>query len=185
MNTTSPQKGKKRGSRGLSLKYKEPDLLKNAEDILRKAEEKGFYVGDSLDIERLVSTIDDIVVLYEDMDGGKSGSLYQKDGKWIITINNKHHKNRQRFTLAHELGHYILHKEKNATFEDTAFFRGGQMDAIEYAANSFAATILMPEEKLKGLIDSGIRSVSLLANKFNISTSALKYRLEELGYKIK
>ena len=185
MNTTSPQKGTKRGSRGLSEKYEEPDLLKNAEDILKKAREEGYYIGNSLDIEKLISTIDDIVVLYEDMDGGKSGSLHQLDDKWIIKINNRHHKNRQRFTLAHELGHYILHKEKNAAFEDTTFFRGGQMDAIEYAANSFAATILMPETKIKELIEEGNQNISLLAEKFNISTSALKYRLEELGYKIK
>ncbi len=177
--------GTRRGARGLKSSYTEPDLLKGAEDILKVAKDEGYYEEDSLNIEKLIAKIDDIRVKYEDMDGGKSGSLYFDDGIWVITINNKHHISRQRFTLAHELGHYILHKEKNSLFEDTTFFRGGSMDSIEYTANEFAAKILMPEDRVRALIDSGIRDLVTLANKFTVSSSAMKYRLEELGYRIK
>lgn len=169
-----------------STTYQEPDLLVDVEDILSSAKEKGLYNGYSLKIEDVVNSITDIQLKYEPMDIDKSGSLSNEDGKWIICVNKNHNTKRQRFTLAHELGHYFLHKEKNLSFVDTTFFRSNDMDSIEYIANEFAARLLMPEDTVRDLIDKGqMKNIGMLAEKFDVSSAAMKYRVLSLGYKMK
>ena len=177
-----------RGSRvqKKSEKYQEPDLLVSVNDVLKKATDKGFYVDDAIQIDKLISTFDDIEVKYEAMDSSKSGSLSFMDGKWVMCINSNHNIKRQRFTMAHELGHYMLHRGKNIEFADTTFFRSEDMDSVEYHANEFASRLLMPEDKLRKLIaEDKIKNIGELALRFNVSSAAMKYRVISLGYKIK
>lgn len=169
-----------------SSKYQEPDLLVGVDDILKKAHDEGLYTGNSLNIEDVIKSFGDIKLVYKPMDANQSGSLTNIDGKWIICINENHNIKRQRFTLAHELGHYILHKEKNVEFVDTAFFRSDEMDSIEYHANEFAARLLMPETSVRELIDNEhIKNIGILAERFGVSSAAMKYRVLSLGYKMK
>jgi Zn-dependent peptidase ImmA (M78 family) len=176
-------KGQRQNSQ---TKYQEPDLLADVDSIIKNAQEKGYYSGSSLSIESVISTFNDIEVRYEEMEPNQSGSFKFIDNKWIIGINKSHHKNRQKFTLAHELGHYILHREKNINIVDTTFFRNNETDSIEYMANEFASKLLMPEEKVRDLVDSqGIKNIGELAEKFEVSASAMKYRIVSLGYKLK
>lgn len=178
-------KGNRKGLRK-SEKYQEPDLLVSVNDILRKAEEFGLYIDNSLKIKELISSFEDIEIKYDTMDIAKSGSLSCVDGKWIMCINSSHNPKRQRFTMAHELGHYILHKGKNIEFVDTTFFRSDEMDSIEYSANEFASRLLMPEDKLRKLIDEDkIKNIGELAYRFEVSSAAMKYRVISLGYRIK
>ena len=167
-------------------KYQEPDLLVGVDDILKSAQEKGLYTGKSVNIEDVVNSFEDIQVVYESMDANQSGSLSNIDGKWIVCINKNHNNKRQRFTLAHELGHYILHKEKSVEFVDTTFFRSDEMDSIEYHANEFAARLLMPENTVRNLIEEErIKNIGVLAEQFGVSSAAMKYRVLSLGYKMK
>ncbi len=178
-------KGNRKGQRK-SEKYQEPDLLVSVNDILKKAEESGLYIDNSLNIKELISSIEDIEVKYDTMDVTKSGSLSCVDGKWIMCINSRHNPKRQRFTMAHELGHYILHRGKNIEFVDATFFRSDEMDSIEYNANEFASRLLMPEDKLRKLIDEDrIKNIGELASRFDVSSAAMKYRVISLGYRIK
>jgi Zn-dependent peptidase ImmA (M78 family) len=89
---------------------------------------------------------------------------------------------RQRFSIAHELGHYVL--AHGDAFRDTARnFTSGQFDRKEVDANRFAAEILMPEEAVNQLIRSdGISDLSKLAREFHVSEAAMKYRLKNLGW---
>lgn len=173
-----------RGGRKIHEKYTEPNLYKDADSILENAQKKGLFTKNALDIESLIKSMEGIDLVYTEMTGGLSGSLQNVDGTWIMKINSKHHKNRQRFTIAHELGHYLMHKDKNSLFEDTTFFRGAQNNAMEFAANEFASSILMPQNSIKKLLDSNIRELADLADEFNVSPSAMKYRLEKLGYNL-
>ena len=88
------------------------------------------------------------------LDEELSGIIFIRDGMPIIGINAIHHPNRQRFTLAHEFGHLVLHKhlitsmvhvDKKLPF----FMRDAKSatgtDKIEIEANQFAAELLMPE----------------------------------------
>ena len=169
-----------------SPKYKEPELITGVEDILRMASENGLYSGDLLKIEDVIKTFSDIELRYEQMQSNQSGYFRNVNGKWIIGVNQSHHKNRQQYTLAHELGHYILHKEKNIDIVDTTFFRNNETDSLEYMANEFAAKLLMPEDRVRNLVDNqGIKNIGELAEKFEVSASAMKYRIVSLGYKLK
>lgn len=177
------KKKSQRGSRRTFEKFDEPDLIKDIDSILNIAKKEGYYIENALNIEELIKHFDSIQLKFVEMHGGLSGSLKNEGDKWIMNINAKHHKNRQRFTMAHELGHFIMHKDKNALFEDTTFFRGAESTAIEYAANEFASSLLMPESEIKRLLKEGIRELGILSEKFKVSPSAMKYRLESLGYK--
>lgn len=178
-------KGSRKGLRK-SEKYQEPDLLVSVNDILKKAQESGFYTDKALNIKELILSFEDIEIKYDTMDVAKSGSLSYIDGKWIMCINSSHNIKRQRFTMAHELGHYILHKGKNIEFVDTTFFRSDEMDSIEYNANEFASRLLIPEDELRKLIDEDrIKNIGELASRFDVSSAAMKYRVISLGYRIK
>lgn len=183
------------GTRGKRYKkvnvFEEPTLLSDVNNIKELATEKEMYNGEALDIEQLIQEIshreEDAPILIKKvpMDNYLSGSLSYKDGVWIMTVNSKQHPKRQRFTLAHELAHYILHKEKNTEFQDSTFFRGNNMDSLEYMANDFAAALLMPDDKVNELIKNGIRNIGKLAEKFDVSAAAMKYKVEKLGYKVR
>lgn len=166
--------------------YEEPALLKDVDTITQYAREKGYYSGEILDLDSAVSMFPDIKVEYAPMEQTQSGELFCENGIWVIKINQKHNKKRQRFTLAHELGHYILHKEKNTGFKDAVFFRNEILDSMEYSANEFASQLLMPESNVRRSIDiDGIRNVGQLAETFGVSAAAMKYRIISLGYTLK
>lgn len=125
-------------------------------------------------------------------DGELSGMIYIKEGIPIIGVNALHHPNRQRFTIAHELGHLTLHrpmittnvhvdKDFPALMRDAASATGTEQ--IEIQANQFAAELLMPraliERELIGRqfdIDDDA-PIEELAKKFKVSRQALEYRI--------
>lgn len=130
--------------------------------------------------EKLIHKIQDLDLCYEDLNEQISGKINYdfERSKYVITINKNHHANRQRFTMAHELGHYILN---HGTKEDT-LYRNGETDPDEIEANVFAAEILMPTGVIRHLIyEQGITKVSELAEKLWVSESAMIYRLKNLG----
>lgn len=168
-----------------SNRYAEPNLLIDVASVSQNAKDNGFYIGESLDIEKVISTFSDIKVVYEEMEPNQSGSIKKVGDEWLICVNNRHHKHRQKFTLAHELGHYILHRGKQIDIVDTTFFRNNDVDSMEYMANEFASNLLMPKEQLEKLILNGCKNIGDLADKFQVSASAMKYRIISLGYKLK
>jgi Zn-dependent peptidase ImmA (M78 family) len=134
-----------------------------------------------------------IQVVYKELEDGISGLLVQKDDATIIGVNKLHHTNRQRFTLAHELGHYSLHAHNPTVWVDDLMvhFRGENMHTpgtqAEVEANTFAATLLMPEQLLKsdlaGQVVDAFDEVAVrkLAQRYGVSPQALTIRLTELG----
>lgn len=183
-------KGNRGDHRKNNQQYKEPPLLRSVDDIIRQANDSGLYKGYKLEIEELINDVsasegNTIEIRYVSLPKATSGILNQENGKWIMSINRDDNPKRQRFTLAHELGHYILHKNKNDSFEDSVFFRGEDKTSIEYAANIFAADLLMPKEKVRFLILNGTKVVKDLAEAFDVSIPAMKFKLTELGYKFK
>lgn len=110
---------------------------------------------------------------------GVSGRFETVNGIPSLFVNTQESLERQRFTLAHELGHYCL-AHGNA-FRDTRESMYSY-DPKEHAANVFAADILMPEKHVKHLIfNRGIANISQLADMFLVSYTAMKIRLESLG----
>ncbi|MEQ6390321.1 ImmA/IrrE family metallo-endopeptidase [Bacillaceae bacterium S4-13-58] len=135
-----------------------------------------------------------LALVYKESENDKwSGMLYRKGKTGIIAVNDKHHLNRQRFTIAHELGHFFLSEDDTDVYVDNAVIRfrnetsslGTDMEEIE--ANNFAAELLMPEdfirkdiEEYKDEIDEW--DVFELAQKYGVSEQAMTIRLVKLGY---
>lgn len=174
------------------MAYSIASIRKKANAILIETKQKSIPIN--LDVIAEYLSID---VLYEDLEDKMSGFLVVKDGFASAAINKNHHINRQRFTLAHEIGHFHLHIDENASedmFVDRLVFNRdktaskGEVQA-EIEANKFAAELLMPEQLLKNHIARYYSSkdleddetISELANEFVVSTTAMGYRLGGLG----
>lgn len=100
----------------------------------------------------------------------------------IIRFNPNEPPVRRRFTIAHEIGHYMLShgdefRDPSKNFSSTNF------DPKEVGANRFAAALLMPEEAIKYFIETkAILDVKKLAAMFLVSEVAMEYRLKNLGW---
>lgn len=111
-----------------------------------------------------------------------SGTFKYKDGVPTCTINVHHHPNRQRFTLAHELGHFVLEHGEKSDDSETLYRQNGHTDPVEIEANNFAAELLMPETAISILIKEGYTNISDLAGWFEVSEQAMYFRLKNLGW---
>ena len=119
-----------------------------------------------------------------DLKDDVSGILEKDENDhWIIRVNIKHHPNRRRYTIAHELGHYCLHKHQEKFFECESFFRGRDRTRTETQANRFADELLMPKKVFQRFLNANITDVETLAQRFGVSTLALRIRAKELGYR--
>jgi Zn-dependent peptidase ImmA (M78 family) len=120
------------------------------------------------------------------LDTGISGMLIKEPGKDPeIYLNSTDSINRQRFTCAHEIGHYI---KRVATGEDewaTIDYRNPLSsegsDPDERYANRFAASLLMPRKEVERLHKE--YRLAALSYEFGVSEDAMNYRLDNLNLK--
>lgn len=116
------------------------------------------------------------------LENDTSGYLEEGAEGWGIFVNALHHPRRQRFTVAHELGHFFLHKDRKKKFIDKKLFRNGESNQIETQANKFAADLLMPEIDFKEYVTNSSSKVEFIAEYFGVSAMAVRVRASELGY---
>lgn len=122
-----------------------------------------------------------------------SGMAFIKDGQKFIVYNASHHPNRQRFTIAHELGHHLMDASmlKNSVHVDRGVLRrdnvsAGGTEPKEIAANAFAACLLMPEALVRSLCPGSMdleddSLVHDLSRRFGVSPAAFTNRLLNLS----
>jgi len=154
--------------------------------------EKHGITSPPVDVE-VIAKMEGIDVVFEDIEDDVSGFLVQSQGVAVIGVNRLHHRNRQRFTIAHEIGHHRLHPDRPTVNIDEMMvhFRNKNLDSPfnpeEFEANSFAAALLMPEEFIRrDLADQLIdifddAKVRQLARQYEVSAQALTIRLMNLG----
>lgn len=152
-------------------------------DKLRELASENHIKTSPLDVIALAECLG-IKLRFEPLPDNISGSLKKekKTGKWVMQINALHHPTRQRFTIAHELGHHILHGGIKNEFSDEEFFRSNESDWMEVEANRFAADILMPENEFRNYIINTSKKVAEIASHFQVSPKAVTVRAEQLGY---
>jgi Zn-dependent peptidase ImmA (M78 family) len=101
--------------------------------------------------------------------------------RYRIEVNGSHHPRRQRFTLAHEIAHFLLHRDLlGAGIEDNEMYRSGLPDPIEWEADRYAAELLMPAKLVRMAYRAGATSVARLADAFDVSFAAMNIRLRQL-----
>lgn len=138
-------------------------------------------------------------IRFSPFDEELSGMIYIKDDVPIIGVNALHHPNRQRFTIAHELAHLMLHrarlisgevhvdKEFPVLMRDATSSTGS--DQIEVEANRFAAELLLPQDLLEKELAEKVfdidndKPLEELAKKFRVSKAMLEYRIRNLPTK--
>jgi len=113
-----------------------------------------------------------------------SGLIQPEDGDgFVIKINRFESKERQRFTIAHEISHYLLHRDRiNAGIIDSVLYRSKLSSRIEAEANRLAADIVMPRQAVSAEManfakDLGDDEISDLAEKFQVSKQAMAIRV--------
>lgn len=100
-----------------------------------------------------------------------------------IRINRHELAERQRFTLAHEIGHYVLHRDKiGGGIVDNIMYRSNLSSRYEVEANKFAADLIMPMILVRQKLNQLGRAVSdeavtALASHFRVSQAAMRIRL--------
>ena len=128
-----------------------------------------------------------------------SGLIYKENDKYQILINSKQSIGRKAFTIAHELGHYFLHKDyldkteeivslsKGSYEELPALARACTIDPndmeykkMEVEANDFAANILMPKDEFLKQCQN-LDSIDDVARYFGVSISAATIRADRVG----
>ena len=152
-----------------------------------------------IDVRKVAQSIN--IQIHEEELGEISGLIFREGSQVVIGVNNKHHENRKRFTIAHELGHFYLHGQ-NPLFVDKVFAvklrdqvssEAVSLDEIE--ANAFAAELLMPTQMLRKDLqqlssdvldyaaDGSLDEVlSRLAKIYQVSKQAMTIRLVNLGF---
>lgn len=121
-----------------------------------------------------------------------SGMAFIKDATAVIAVNALHHPNRQRFTIAHELAHHVLHApylragvHVDKVILERASLAARGIDDREIEANTFASELLMPRDLFEPLVHQEIdlndeAQLTALAKRFRVSMAALQFRLAAL-----
>ncbi|QBB71014.1 ImmA/IrrE family metallo-endopeptidase [Pseudolysobacter antarcticus] len=106
------------------------------------------------------------------------------NGKFTIKVNRHDDPKRQRFTVAHELAHFLLHREFIGNgLSDDVLYRSSLSDAKEAQANRLAADIIMPMHLIQVIQTrahlAGVEDIVLtLAEALNVSTIAMQIRID-------
>lgn len=98
------------------------------------------------------------------------------DGGPVIYLHSDQSETTRAFTLAHELGHFILHKNSDQ-FRIDLFDYVTEQEPKESEANYFAASLLMPEEELNKLLNL-TTNLDKIAKYFGVSAPAVETRLK-------
>ena len=148
-----------------------------------------------VDPEVLASAEGVVVVRRRFEDADVSGILFRDGDHHVIGVNSAHPLVRQRFTIAHELGHRALHPGRELILDVPvrvnlrAKTSSMASDIEEIEANAFAAALLMPQQMIRDQVNhlppakrrEPDATAMALAKIFKVSTSALSFRLINLG----
>ncbi|MDD2208754.1 MAG: ImmA/IrrE family metallo-endopeptidase [Bacilli bacterium] len=130
-------------------------------------------------IEKIAELFNLKVVPYSKFHDSISGVIIQQEDLNVVGVNSNHAIVRQRFSIAHELGHYLLGHD-STKMVDTTFDVSTNK---EQQANEFAAELLMPLDLLKKDIENHPREYDIpaLAKRYDVSAQAISVRLLQTG----
>lgn len=153
-----------------------------ANELLEKAEAS----SPPIDVHELCTRCG-VLILERSFREALSGLVFAYADGAVVGVNADHPETRQRFTIAHELGHYLLrHHERSSAYEDRFHLDLSEGTPpgfdwrAERAANDFAADLLMPRKLMAAAFQQSQDPVTLAAT-FNVSQVAMGIRLLELG----
>lgn len=152
------------------------------------------YLGPPVNIEAIIRGMGIELNKKAKLDSEISGQLKRlAANKFEISASASDHYYRQRFTMAHELGHYLLHAHLIGDGVDDSvayrsepngeFFNENITATEETEANQFASRLLMPKSKITEIVTVDT-SVMETSKKFQVSNAAMRIRLTALQYQL-
>ena len=163
-------------------------MNEDALDIVRR-----FSAAGPVDVTGLISALG---VEYDErpLPSGASGEITYSNGRFAITVNANEILPRKRFTAAHELAHFLLHRDllekrgKLNRHTDMLFGNSARLNPSapfspthEVQANRYAAEILMPAARVRSMWRPDDDNVPELAKSLGVSQKAMRIRLHNLG----
>ncbi|MCO8287257.1 ImmA/IrrE family metallo-endopeptidase [Tetragenococcus halophilus] len=149
-------------------------ISKFVSEILEKL---GIDTSQSINISDVLRKLD--IELKYDESLPYDGKIEKKsdDDSVCITIkSSSNNEARNRFTIAHELGHYFLHARGKENFTDSVFYRNLDYNDEEFEANEFAACLLMPEKQFREEVEKNVEEsevkIEPIAQRFGVSLQA-------------
>ena len=161
----------------------------------RELLERGGIVAPPVPVQDLAAMVGAAIVR-KPFEGERMSGMLQRlpGGKAVIGVNSSESATRRRFTIAHELGHLVLHTENDLHVDEhfAIAFRdevsSKAVDPREIEANQFAAELLMPESMLRRDLENvGVEGrldevdIEQLARRYRVSIQAITIRLSRLG----
>ena len=149
---------------------------------------RSFQGGGNIPVGALAHSLG-IQIKVANLGPGVSGQISKSGNSYVIKVNRFETKERQRYTVAHELAHFLLHRDLIDSLEDgltdNILYRSGAPEYIEFEANRLAADILMPSESVRNrLVEYGGQVteavIADVANYFRVSKAAMEIRLSNL-----
>lgn len=148
-------------------------LTDNVRSILKRVG----VAAPPVDVHAIAEFFSIPVLPYDRFPEDVSGMIVRIDGKAAIGINPAHARVRQRFTLAHELGHYLSGHDDLRIVDEAM-----DKDTLkEKEANRFAAELLMPTDMLTADLKRGGLDIPALARRYEVSEQAMSVRLIQSG----
>jgi len=141
-----------------------------------------------VDVKKIISEIG-ITYVERPMPKGQSGFIEYDGWTCTIAVNSDDGPQRKRFTAAHELGHFLKHRDllKKHRHLDRLYDEYANRNPAqpldyqhEVQANRFAASLLMPRKTIENELDKGVNTIRELATLFDVSRMAMEYRLRTL-----
>jgi Zn-dependent peptidase ImmA (M78 family) len=163
------------------------DVIAKVSELLRRNR----VIRPPVRVERIAESLG-LQVRFAPLDADVSGAILRSGTGVVIGVNSSDHSNRQRFTIAHEIGHFIYHtgvrvhidRDFRLNLRDEQSSKAANWEEIE--ANRFAAELLMPQGFLTkdvesiGAIDEEV--IEGLARRYKVSAQAMQFRLANLGF---
>lgn len=153
-----------------------------AKSALRAVERQGQSVPQD-GLPELIEAVFGADVAVEPLSDGFDGLAAMGQGAKLILLSTTSNPARQRFTLAHELGHLLADDDQDVHLDRDIFDQGQKKDPSEQRANAFASAFLLPEQRLRAAVGAaGLtrESFGALCCDFMVSPETLAYRLLKL-----
>ncbi len=169
--------------------------MSNVHSYVEQLLKKNNITKPPIDVYAIAKNLNLIVIPRPYTAKNKLAAMLIREGrKVIIAINSDHDKQKQRFSVAHEIGHFLLHpgeklfidREFSVNFRDSKASIGKHIQEIE--ANRFAGKLLIPERFLiedlhayhMDEVEDNHKISRELAKKYNVSIFTMNIRINSL-----
>lgn len=170
------------------------DKTLNVDEVLKLAIQTERQSLGGVDIVKIANQLGIEVNSSNECDSFFNASIeyFPEEKKFKILVNDSHSRNRVRFSIAHEIAHFILHKDQIIN-EKTMTRSNQENEAIEKEADELAGRLLIPDELLEEFVNkNNIQKekeitkdqLGWISNHFRVSIVVAVIRLRKLGYTV-